>query len=96
HTSVGFARIVGLPDIILQGTATLAFAARELTDNEAAGNPQRLKELSCRFTGMVVPPADIRVLLLQREEHASGTDLFFEVHGKEGRVLSNGYARISG
>ncbi|MGB4270178.1 MAG: MaoC/PaaZ C-terminal domain-containing protein [Spirochaetota bacterium] len=94
HTSVGFARMVGLPDIILQGTATLAFAARELTDNEAESNPQRLKELSCRFTGMVVPPADIRVLLLQREDHDSGANLFFEVHGKEGRVLSNGFARL--
>ncbi len=96
HTSVGFARMVGLPDIILQGTATLAFAARELTDNEAESNPQRLKELSCRFTGMVVPPADIRVLLLHREDHDSKANLFFEVQGKEGRVLSNGYARISG
>ena len=96
HTSVGFAKMVGLPDIILQGTATLAFAARELTDNEAAGDPQRLKELSCRFTGMVVPPEDIRVQLIQRRERDSGADLFFEVHGKDGRVLSNGYACISG
>lgn len=95
HTSVGFARMVGLPDIILQGTATLAFAARELTDHEAGGDPHRLKELSCRFTGMVVPPSDIRVLLIERLKHDSGTDLFFEVHSKEGRVLSNGYARIS-
>lgn len=96
HTSVGFARMVGLPDIILQGTATLAFAARELTDNEAGGNPQRLKELACRFTGMVVPPGDIRVRLMERRERDNGVDLFFEVHGKEGRVLSNGYARLSG
>ncbi|MEW6525455.1 MAG: MaoC family dehydratase N-terminal domain-containing protein [Spirochaetota bacterium] len=94
HTSVGFARMVGLPDIILQGTATLAFAARELTNNEAAGNPQLLKELSCRFTGMVIPPADIRVLLLHREDYGSGANLFFEVHGNQGRVLSNGYAKI--
>lgn len=94
HTSIGFARMVGLPDIILQGTATLAFAARELTDSEAGGDPQRLKELSCRFTGMVIPPGDIRVLLMERQERKSGTDLFFEVHGKEGRVLSNGYARL--
>lgn len=96
HTSVGFAKLVGLPDIILQGTATLAFAARELTDNEAAGDPQRLKELYCRFTGMVVPPGDIHVQLIQRQERDSRADLFFEVNGKDGRVLSNGYALISG
>ncbi len=95
HTSIGFARMVGLPDIILQGTATLAFAARELTDNEADGDPQRLKELSCRFTGMVITPGDIRILLMERQKRDRGVDLFFEVHGKEGRVISNGYARIS-
>ncbi len=94
HTSVGFARMVGLPDIILQGTATLAFAARELTNNEAEMDPQRVKELSCRFTGMVVPPSDIRILLFNRQKRDGGTDLFFEVHGNKGRVLSNGYARI--
>ena len=94
HTSVGFARMVGLPDIILQGTATLAYAARELADREAGGDPRRLKELSCRFTGMVVPPGDIRVLLAGRREREGGADLFFEVHGEAGRVLSNGYARV--
>lgn len=96
HTSVGFAKMVGLPDIILQGTATLAFAARELINNEAFGDPQRLKELACKFTGMVVPPGDIRVQLIQRQERDNASDLFFEVHGKDGPVLSKGYARISG
>ncbi len=36
HTSKKFAHGVGLPDIILQGTATLAFAVREITQREAA------------------------------------------------------------
>ncbi len=41
---------------------------------------------------MVVPPGDIRVLLTERREREGGADLFFEVHGEAGRVLSNGYA----
>jgi acyl dehydratase len=95
HTSVAFARMVGLPDIILQGTATLAYAARELADREAGSNSPRLRELSCRFTGMVVPPEDIRVRCTGKNFRGGGTDLFFEVLNSSGaRVLSHGYARI--
>lgn len=61
HTSRAFALSVGLPDIILQGTATLAMAARELVDREAAGDPLRLRELSCRFACMAIPGRPIRV-----------------------------------
>ena len=53
HTSPKFARDVGLPGIILQGTATMALAARELVNKVAGGDAARLKQLSCRFTGMV-------------------------------------------
>ena len=96
HTSVAFARMVGLPDIILQGTATLAFAARELTDREAGSNSRRLSKLSCRFTGMVVPPEDIRVRCTGKTLSGGGTDIFFEVLNSSGaKVLSHGYARIA-
>ncbi len=43
HTSRKFARQVGLPGTILQGTATLAYAVRELINREANGDPSRLK-----------------------------------------------------
>lgn len=95
HTSVGFARMVGLPDIILQGTATLAFAARAITDREAGGDATRLKEIACRFSGMMVPPGDLRIRLTARHERDEGADLFFAVDGAAGRLLTNGYARIS-
>lgn len=51
---------MGLPGIIHQGTATLAYAARELVNREARGNPALLKALACRFTGMVRPGSDDR------------------------------------
>jgi len=38
HTSKAFAKMVGLPDILLQGTATLAYAAREIVREECNGN----------------------------------------------------------
>lgn len=55
HTSRAFALGAGLPGIVLQGTATLAMAARELLDREANGDPCCLKSVSGRFTGMVLP-----------------------------------------
>lgn len=95
HTSVGFARMVGLPDIILQGTATLAHAVRAITDREAGGDATRLKEIACRFSGMLVPPGDMRIRLTARRERDEGAELFFEVDGDAGRLLSNGCARIA-
>lgn len=61
HTSLAFARAVGLPDILLQGTALLAMAVRELVNREAGGDPQRVATLGCRFTGMVPPGASVAV-----------------------------------
>jgi acyl dehydratase len=91
HTSPAFAAGVGLPGIILQGTCTLALATRELVNQEAGGDPARLKTLSCRFTGMVRPGTAIRVDLKSR----SRAELFFEVLNQEGeKAVSRGYARI--
>lgn len=91
HTSPAFARSVGLPGIIVQGTATLALAVRELVDREAAGDPARIATIACRFSGMVLPGTTIRVVL----KHRDGGDLFFEVRDAEGhRALSNGHATL--
>jgi len=92
HTSPAFAVGVGLPGIILQGTCTLALAARELINREADGDPTRLKTLSCRFSGMVRPETAISVKLKMRNEE----NLFFEVVNQDGeKAVSKGYARIN-
>jgi acyl dehydratase len=93
HTSPAFAKSVGLPGIILQGTAVLAHAVREIIDGEAGGDPTSLKSVACRWTGMVLPGTDIRVVLEHRR--ASGNDLFFSVVNQDGRkAISDGYARL--
>jgi acyl dehydratase len=89
HTSVAFARAVGLPDILYQGTATLAHAARELLDREADGDPSRLAGIACRFTGMVVPGTAIRVQRLA----AVGDTVPFRVINAEGKAALRGVAR---
>lgn len=96
HTSSAFARSVGLPDAILQGTATLAMAAREIVNQEAGSDPTRLREISCRFSGMVTPGTSIRVELLQKEEGPEGKLLSFRVLNAEGRpALQKGFVRIA-
>jgi acyl dehydratase len=93
HTSPAFARSVGLPGIILQGTATLALAARELVNREAERDPGRLRSLGCRFTAMVEPGTEIKLQLLGRK---CEEELFFVVINSRGeKVISRGYARVA-
>jgi acyl dehydratase len=96
HTSKQFAKMVGLPGIILQGTATLAFAVKELINREASKDPSCLRVLSCRFTGMVLPGTDIRIQVIGKADREKDKDLHFIVINKEGqKVISNGYALIT-
>ncbi|PKL15906.1 MAG: hypothetical protein CVV49_19035 [Spirochaetae bacterium HGW-Spirochaetae-5] len=91
HTSVKFARAVGLPGIILQGTATLAIALREILEKEAAGDSGRISSLYCRFTGMVLPGGDIKVSLAGKTSQPDGINLFFNVFNSDGKqVISSG------
>ena len=96
HTSRNFARQVGLPGIILQGTATLALAAREILNREAGRDPRRLQVFFGRFTGMVLPGTSIRVSLVGKNARPEGTDLQFVVHNAEGQqAISKGYAFLT-
>ncbi len=96
HTSRKFAHQVGLPDIILQGTATLALAVRELINTEAGGQPVKLKRIGCRFTHMVFPGTEISVQLRGATAHDDGRMLFFHVYNNKGeKAISNGYAFLT-
>jgi acyl dehydratase len=53
HLDDDFARSVGLPGIIAHGMLQMGLMATVAAD--AAGGPDRLRRLSCRFAGMVVP-----------------------------------------
>ncbi len=95
HTSPSFARMVGLPGIILQGTATLAYAIRELVNREADQDPERIAEIACRFSGMVRPGTGISICCTGRKVHETYTDIFFEVHNSdEEKAVRNGYIKI--
>lgn len=53
HLDDEFARSVGLPGLIAHGMLQMGLAATVAA--EAAGGPQRLRRLSVRFAGMVMP-----------------------------------------
>ena len=91
HTSIKFARMVGLPGLILQGTATLALAVTELVNRELNREPTRVKSVSCRFTGMVLPGSNISVRMIEKRKRNTATNFLFDVCNIDGeRVISNG------
>ena len=57
HTDVAYARAAGLPDIILHGTATLAYSISGLLKRW----PGPVRRVSCRFAGMVFMPSTLSV-----------------------------------
>lgn len=91
HTSIQFARMVGLPGIILQGTATLALAVTELVNRELNGEPARVRSVSCRFTGMVLPGSNISIRMIEKRKRDTEADLLFDVCNiNGGKVISGG------
>jgi hypothetical protein len=96
HTSVQFAHQVGLPGIINQGTASLAVSVHDILNKEAAGDPQKLTTVYCRFAGMVIPGSSIGVCLTGKNKVAGKTDLFFTVYNAEGKkAISDGYMQLT-
>jgi len=59
HTDRAIALAAGLPDIILHGTATLAFAISAIVNRFADSDPTRVRRLGGRFAAMVLMPSTI-------------------------------------
>lgn len=53
HLDEDFARTVGLPGVIAHGMLQMGLMGTVASD--AAGGPDKLRRLYCRFAGMVVP-----------------------------------------
>ena len=60
HTDVAYARAAGLPDIILHGTATLAYSISAALKQWRL-EPATVRRVACRFSGMVLMPSTISV-----------------------------------
>lgn len=84
HTSPRFARSVGLPGIILQGTATLAHAVRHVVDRELGGDPRRLTSIAGQFRAMVIPNTSITIQALEKTQPEQ-SELHFRVLNQQGK-----------
>ena len=90
HTDRKYARSIGLPDIILQGTATLAMSTSLLIRKELNNEPRKIGIVSGKFTDIVVPPNQLFVRLLEKNQQ----DLYFDVKEKSGKyVIKGGYIK---
>jgi len=85
HTSKAFAKMVGLPDILLQGTATLAMAVREIVDREVEGASELVRVISCQLRAPVIPGTSIQVELSGRGDVQDGRVRRFRVANAEGK-----------
>ncbi len=86
HTNPKFAKSIGLPDIILQGTCTFAKAVNLILAEEFDNNSYQIKSVSAKFTDMLVVPNKITVRLLKKENKI----LKFDVLNKEGKTVIKG------
>ena len=87
HTDIAAARAAGLPRPILHGTATLAMAVSHVVARDLDGEPERVREVTVRFTGTVEMPSTMTVRGLAR----TAQRIEFDVVNRQGqRVLSRG------
>ncbi|MBL7647314.1 MAG: hypothetical protein JNK74_14095 [Candidatus Hydrogenedentes bacterium] len=86
HTSPAFARQVGLPATIYQGTATLGLALREILNREGGADPRVLAELHGAFRGMVVPGSTVTLSVLGIGLDSGRKTVYFEVKTAAGEL----------
>ena len=92
HTDVEVARRMGLPDIILHGSATLALAVSCVVDHAADGDPNRVRRLGGMFRGMVLMPSEIRFRLHADEVTDEGRIIAWDVLNAEGQpAITKGF-----
>lgn len=86
HTSPAFARQVGLPGTIYQGTATLGLAVREILNREGGAEPRVLAEVHGAFRGMVVPGSVVKLTILGVGLEPGRKTVYFEVKTAAGEL----------
>jgi acyl dehydratase len=90
HTDIAVARAAGLPGLILHGTATLALAVSRVVARELGGDPELVRGVAARFTGMVPMPS---VVTVRGYESDQGTFPFDVVDAAGRPVLGRGVVK---
>jgi acyl dehydratase len=96
HVDEGFAKMAGLPGIIVHGLCTMAFVARAVTEKLAGGDPLKLKRLRVRFTRPVFPGQSITTRMWPDGERDGRKIYGFETVNQDGQaVIRGGIAEIA-
>ena len=96
HTSKRFAHQVGLPDVLVQGTATLGLAVREIVNTSAGRNPGKIKKIHARFSGMVFPGSEIQIRFFEGIRKEDGQEYYFIVLNEQNQaVVKDGFVKIA-
>ncbi|RAL23834.1 hypothetical protein DL240_06690 [Lujinxingia litoralis] len=91
HLDASVAKAAGLPDVILHGLCTMAFAARAAVDGVAQGRVERLRRIKVRFARPVFRGERLSTQIREREP---GRFLLETLNEKGQPVLSHGEVEI--
>ncbi|MFP4598178.1 MAG: MaoC/PaaZ C-terminal domain-containing protein [Persicimonas sp.] len=95
HTDPAVAKAAGLPDVILHGMCTMAFAANAIVDGICDGESPRLERIKVRFSRPVFPGQTVTTRIWEEAEEAGVLRLSFEsVNDEEQAVLTHGLAEV--
>ncbi len=96
HVDENFAKMAGLPGIIVHGLCTMAFTSKVIIDKLCGGDPIRLKRLRVRFTRPVLPGQVITTKVWPDGERDNRKIFAFETFNPEGRaVIRGGLAEVA-
>jgi acyl dehydratase len=96
HVDENFAKMAGLPGIIVHGLCTMAFTSKVIIDKLCDGDPIKLKRLRVRFTRPVLPGQVITTKVWSDGKRDDRKVLAFETFNPESRaVIRGGLAEVS-
>jgi len=91
HTDPKFAKSIGLPDIILQGTCIFAKSVNTIL-NDNIKEEVKIKSVSAKFTGMTVTPNNITVKINSKTKDQI---LFSVFNNKNEAVIQGGEIKFA-
>lgn len=96
HQDESFAKMAGLPGIILHGMCTMAMATKGAVDGLAGGDPTRIKRVSVRFSKPVLPGQELTTKFWE-ESSEGGVKIYgFETYNPDDQaVIKNGRVEVA-
>jgi len=96
HLDDEVARGMGFPSKFMQGLCTFAMCSGAVVKLAAAGDPDRVRRLACRFAAPTFPGNDLVVTVYDAGPSADGTHAYaFEAESDGVSVVKHGRADVS-